>query len=128
MTENLSLEEQLKVFIERKYKSVRAFAAEIDVPYTTVINVLKRGVMNSGLVTVSKICEALDLDMDSLAEGKIATKNPPDLSQRELKEDINRILETLSSETLREVKGYLSRIIDETKSEQCSDKQIKGSA
>lgn len=128
MTENLSIEEQLRTLIESKYKSLRAFAIEAGLAHSSILNVFKRGIMNSGLVTITKIFNTLDLEMDSIATGTLKTKPPPGLSQGGIKEDINCLLDSLSDEELIELKGYIKRMISENKSDEGSDKQIRGTA
>ena len=79
-TENL-----LKNLITSRYKSVRNFSRLIDVPYTTVDSIFKRGIMKSGVTLMLKICDYLCIDIYSLAEGKIRDKMPDNyhFSQKE---------------------------------------------
>lgn len=62
------LEEKIKKLIIEKYGSVRQFALKIDVPYTTIDSILKRGIDNSNVSNVIKICKALDLSIDKTIE------------------------------------------------------------
>ncbi len=62
------LEKELKELIINKYGSIRQFANSIDVPHTTVDSILKRGVDNSNLKNVIKICKALNISIDKLAD------------------------------------------------------------
>lgn len=64
------LEEKLKNVIIEKYGSVRQFAMKIDVPYTTVDSILKRGIDNSNVGNVIKMCKALNISIDNLIENK----------------------------------------------------------
>lgn len=75
-SENLKLEEDLKSIILSRYKSLRAFTQEVDIPYSTVDTILKRGINRAGVVTMAKICKALDLDLEGLANGKLQKKSP----------------------------------------------------
>lgn len=75
----MSIEERLKCLILAQYKSVRAFATVIDVPYTTVDSVIKRGVMKSGVGTVTKICRRLKISADALADGEIVPYEKSDI-------------------------------------------------
>lgn len=70
----MTIEEKLKDLILSRYKSVREFAISIDMPPTTVITILKRGVNNSSLNNVSKVCTALRISLDELANGNIVSK------------------------------------------------------
>ena len=67
----MTTEDRLKDYILSNYKSIRSFVATIDLPYTTVDGILKRGIENSSLGNVFKICRALSIDADELANGKI---------------------------------------------------------
>lgn len=69
-----SIEENLKEYILSKYKSIRAFTKEIDVPYSTIDNMLKRGIGGTGMNVIFSVCKALNIDTDELANGKIAPK------------------------------------------------------
>lgn len=60
---------KLKEYILSKYKSIREFAITASLPYSTVDNVLKRGVNNVNITTIIKICQCLDISADSLANG-----------------------------------------------------------
>ena len=62
------VETDLKKLIIEKYGSVRNFALKIDLPYTTVDSILKRGIDNSNLSNVLKMCKALNISIDKLAD------------------------------------------------------------
>lgn len=67
----MTKEEQLKAFILTKYKSLREFTQENNIPYSTMTTILKRGIDNSNVTNIIKICQALQISADELAEGKI---------------------------------------------------------
>lgn len=54
--------EMLRKEILRQYKSVRAFALEMGIPYSTLATALERGVEGMAYGTVMKICEELHLN------------------------------------------------------------------
>ena len=68
------IENKIKDIIIEKYGSVKRFANKIDVPYTTIDTILKRGMLNSNVLNVIKICKELDIDVDELANNKIVFK------------------------------------------------------
>lgn len=79
--ENLKMDEKdLKRIIESRYNSVRAFAIENDIPYTTMRSILERGVMNAKAETIFKICDALGINPESFAEEKSDWQSTIDLS------------------------------------------------
>lgn len=54
-------EKELRELIERRYGSVRQFSIEIDMPASTINSILKRGIANSNVENVLKICSALGI-------------------------------------------------------------------
>ncbi len=80
------IELELKDIILSKYKSIRDFAINVNLPYTTVDSILKRGVDKANIINIISICRALNLDVDALADGKIeekAVKSNYDLTNEE---------------------------------------------
>lgn len=72
----MSTEEKLKDLILSKYKSVREFTITVDIPYTTLDSIFKRGIGNSSVSTILKICNALHIKADALANGEIEPAYP----------------------------------------------------
>ena len=54
--------EILKGVILSRYKSIRQFAVAMNIPYSTLITALERGVDGMAYSTVIRICEALSLN------------------------------------------------------------------
>lgn len=71
----MSVEQELKELILARYKSLREFALTIDMPYSTLDSVLKRGVNKSNVSNVISICKELNISVDALGEGKIVFKD-----------------------------------------------------
>lgn len=69
----MSIENELKNLILSRYKSVREFSIETNIPYTTIVSVFNRGIGNSSVNTIIKICRALAISVDKLADGEIQT-------------------------------------------------------
>lgn len=65
------LESNLKTLIIQKYGSLKKFTEIIDMPWTTLDSILKRGIANSNITNVLKITRELGLDAEKLVEGKI---------------------------------------------------------
>lgn len=70
----MTTEERLKELILSKYKSVRAFTIEHNIPYSTVNNIFERGIGNMGISTAIKICNLLNIDVEALVNGEILEK------------------------------------------------------
>lgn len=70
----MAIEEDLKEFILYRYGSVRAFCMKYEIPYSTVVNIFKRGIGGLGLQTAQKICDCLGIDVDGLSRGIICRR------------------------------------------------------
>ena len=63
--------EILKKEILKQYRSVRQFAIDMEVPYSTLVTALERGIEGMAYGTVIKMCDKLSLnpvDFSSLEE------------------------------------------------------------
>ena len=70
-----TIEEKLKSLILSRYKSVREFTTMADIPYSTVRSILERGVDNSSVINVIKMCDVLNINVDALAHGYIERRH-----------------------------------------------------
>lgn len=70
----MTIEEQLKQMILSEYKSVRAFTMALDIPYSTIDSMFKRGIDGASVVTVLKVCMALNIDIEGLLHDRIVPK------------------------------------------------------
>ncbi|MBR7045863.1 MAG: helix-turn-helix transcriptional regulator [Lachnospiraceae bacterium] len=52
----------LKAVILQRYRSVRQFAGVMDIPYSTLVTALERGIEGMAYSTVIRMCEALELN------------------------------------------------------------------
>ena len=68
----------VKSEIKRKYKSVRQFAAAIDIPQSTIISGLRKGVGGMAFDTVVKMCTALGIKL-SMNSGVFMDKEKTEL-------------------------------------------------
>lgn len=67
----MTIEDQLKTLILTRYRSIREFTIAVDMPYTTIDSIFRRGIGNSSVANVIKICKELGISTDELADGKI---------------------------------------------------------
>lgn len=65
------LESQLKQMIIDKYGSLKRFSDTINMPWTTLDSILKRGIANSNITNVLKITKELGLDTEKLVDGEL---------------------------------------------------------
>ncbi|WP_052361616.1 helix-turn-helix domain-containing protein [Geomicrobium sp. JCM 19038] len=60
--------EIIRDLISKQFKSLRAFAEHINMPYTTLRSMLERGVGNASVDNVFKVCRGLGISADRLEE------------------------------------------------------------
>lgn len=101
----MSTEDKLKSYILERYKSLREFTIEVDLPYSTLDSVLKRGIGNSSVNVIFKICKALNISPDALGEGEIVPKGTEIMI--EIKE-VDDILE----DTKNRLRAYQNLLLD----------------
>ena len=73
-------EMKIREMIIERYGSLKKFCETIQMPWTTLDSILKRGFANSNITNVMKITKELGIDTESLALGKIVDssyKNQP---------------------------------------------------
>ncbi len=58
----MTREQRLRNLILDKYDSLRQFAKEADVPYSTLMTLLARGISGASFDTVVQICKKLGID------------------------------------------------------------------
>ena len=88
----MTTEEKLKTLILSRYNSIREFAISIDMPNTTLDSIFRRGIDNSSVSNIIKICRALNISADALADGEILTKGTYDFSPANNMLEVNEIL------------------------------------
>ena len=55
-------EDRLRNLILDKYLSLRQFSIEADIPYSSLMTLLSRGIGGASFDTVVRICKALEID------------------------------------------------------------------
>lgn len=87
------MEEQIKKLIIEKYGSIRNFSDKIGLPNSTVVSILDRGIKNSNITNVMKMCKALNLSVDNLVDNNqlISTLNFDNATPIELTKNVVRI-------------------------------------
>lgn len=90
----MTTEEKIKNLILKRYHSIREFSITTDIPYTTLDSILKRGIGNSSVTNVIKICKALGISVDALADGEIVSTSKLTLTPNNITEliEVNEIL------------------------------------
>lgn len=62
----MTVEENVKLIIDRKFGNVKHFAEKIELPYTTIRSILQRGILNAKLDNVIKIADGLGMKPEDL--------------------------------------------------------------
>lgn len=71
----MTTEEKLKEYILSRYQSVRDFALHANLSNSTLDSILRRGIGNSSVNNIIKICKTLGISVDELANGNIVPTN-----------------------------------------------------
>ena len=58
----MTREDRLRNLILDRYLSLRQFSIEADIPYSSLMTLLTRGIGGASFDTVVKICNALEID------------------------------------------------------------------
>ena len=72
-----NVENELKELILDRYGNLSEFCKKIDLPWTTLDSILKRGVDKANIKNILKITAELNIDVESLANGQIVSKDEP---------------------------------------------------
>ena len=89
----MTVEQKLRELILTRYHSVREFSISIDMPNSTLESIFKRGIGNSSVTNVIKICKALKISTDALADGEIITIKPYDSKNISDRFEVKEILD-----------------------------------
>lgn len=82
----MNLEEKLKTLILSRYGTLKNFVPYTGLTYSTVDTILRRGLNKAAIDNVIKICKALEISVDDLAEGRIVSVSPEVPSEPDLRE------------------------------------------
>lgn len=108
------MEEQIKKMIIENYGSMRSFSDKIGLPNSTVVSILERGIKNSNITNVIKMCKALNISVDKLIDDNqlISTLTFDNATPIELTKDViripvlGRIPAGMPIEAIEEIIGY----------------------
>lgn len=93
----MSVEKNLKRLILSRYRSTREFTVDAGIPYTTLDSIFRRGINNSSVDNVIKICKTLWISADELAEGRIVSIADQIVASGEQPHDIELIIDIAKS-------------------------------
>lgn len=97
----MTTEDKLKDLILSEYHSFREFTIVSDIPYSTFDSILRRGVANSTITSVLKICETLHISADALAHGEIVKITTTEVTDvKPVTHDVGEILNNTRNQLL----------------------------
>lgn len=112
------IEDKVKEIIINEYGTLSSFAQKIQVPYTTVDTIFKRGFDKSNVTNVIAICKELNLDVESLVDNNEIVFNDLQL-KKNVKLNSNNKLDYIIMDNLKvlseEEKKQLIRIMEAVK-------------
>lgn len=88
------LENELRDLIIRRYGTINNFCKKEGIPNSTISTIFSKGIGKGNITTMIKLCKALHISTDALAEGRIQ----PTISESILKtDDFADIVEAVKS-------------------------------
>ena len=108
MSEKNEIEIKLKDFILSKYKSIRIFSKESNIPYTTIVSILERGINRASINNIMQICDFLNIDIDMLVNNEIVEKNT--INDEYIK-SITLKIGKLNNEGKRKIDEYINDLL-----------------
>lgn len=82
-----TFEQEVKELIINRYGNLKRFTDKIQMPWTTLDSILKRGIANSNVSNVSKVAKELNLDLEAFIEGKLIFSAPVTVAAHRDSED-----------------------------------------
>lgn len=98
-------EQELRELIELKYGSVRQMALKVNMPASTINSILNRGILKSNVDNIFKICSALGIRPETLADGVDFHK--PETEKPEILTIYNQLEEPRQEKVLSYAKDQL---------------------
>ena len=106
----MTIEEKLKSLIIEKYGNMVNFCKEIDMANSTLATIMKSGVHKANITSIIKICKALGISADELANDRIVPVNENNPVM-----EYARKLSNLSPDNLNNVLKYIDFLEREEK-------------
>lgn len=86
------VENKIKNIILNRYGTLSNFCKKVDLPYSTIDSILKRGIGKANVLNVIKICDELDLSIDALRHGIIEPANTEEITPEQFVLEIEQLL------------------------------------
>ncbi|CQR23630.1 Cro/CI family transcriptional regulator [Streptococcus varani] len=104
------IEKQLRELMELRFGSVKAFAVQNDIPYSTVRSILERGVLKSNSENIFKICSILGIDPKALVKNITFIPDQPEIVSiyKQLESERQEVVLNTAKEQLEEQNKVVS--------------------
>jgi len=103
---------------KRGYQSKKQFAEKIDIPYTTLHSILKRGIGNASIDNIIKICNGLNVTVEELQEKSNQKNVNRDTGLNDNEKEALNLFRQLPKNYKYEIIGEMKRIIKEKEKSQ----------
>ena len=104
----MTIEEKLKELIIERYDTVINFSKYVGIPNSSIAGILKRGVNNSTVDNIIKICNELHISADALADGKIV----PTSQAKETEKTLDQFVADMKREIANKSITYNNKKLD----------------
>lgn len=94
----MTIEEQLKELIIERYDTVINFSKYVGIPNSSIAGILKRGINNSTVDNIIKICNELHISADALADGKIVPTSQSKETEKTLDQFVAELKREIASQ------------------------------
>lgn len=105
------LENKIKNLIVSRYGSLSSFCEKINLPYSTVDSILKRGIAKANVLNVIKICDELGISIDSLKQGIIKPTESEQVTRKEVMFELKCLLDK-ATDLSEQQKQHLINTLD----------------
>lgn len=93
----MTIEEMIKKQIISEYGSVRAFTIKHGLAYASIDSILRRGIKNATWTNVKKLCAALEISADELAQNRIVKIMNPKSQNVKMEDMVQEFNQKVSS-------------------------------
>lgn len=108
----MTIETELKNLILNRYGSILEFTNKINIPYSTLDSIFKRGILNSNIANIIKVSSELNISVDALANGEIISlENKKNMSSDIGVEDAINIFSQLSTDKRLQAIDYMNYLL-----------------
>ena len=102
----MTIEESLKNLILERYGNISNFCKKIDMANSTFATIMKNGVHNANVNNIIKICKALNISADELANDNIVPV------RNDIVLEYAKLLAKLSNKSRESALNYISYLVE----------------